>query len=175
MKIILILLSLFITACGQKTPPPRAFTPLPSAIDPPDSALEAPLAAFIQNQNAPTHSEWDVARVDLNDDGRRDAIIFFKTPHSYWCGWDGCGMLVLRASNNSFIPVTTINNVRGPIYVSSQKTKNWRDIIIRVTGTNFPDKNIVMAFDGVTYPNSPLLGADLEVPLSALNTQRFFR
>ncbi len=84
-------------------------------------------------------------------------------------------MLILQANDTTFTPIATINNVRGPIYISDQRTNNWRDIIIRVTGTNFPDKNIVMEFDGNTYPNSPLLGPDLEVPLSALNTQRFFR
>lgn len=141
----------------------------------PNSALEAPLAAFIKTQNAPAQSTWDVARTDLDGDKRLDAIILFKSPHSYWCGWDGCGMLILRANDITFTPVTTINNVRGPIYVSRQRTNNWRDIIIRISGANFPDKNIVMKFNGTTYPNSPLLAPDLEVPLSALETERLLR
>lgn len=142
--------------------------------DPPDSALKAPMKRFIKSQNAPPHSEWDMIRIDLNDDGRRDAIVLFKLPHSFWCGWDGCGMLVLQATENSFVPLSTINNVRGPIYISDQRTNQWRDIIIRISGTKLRDKNIVMKFDGNSYPQSPLLAPDLEVPLSVLKTERFF-
>jgi len=151
-------------------------TPMPGkAIDPPDSAIEKPLAAYIKSRNAPTHTEWDMVRTDLNGDGKRDAIVMFKLPHHYWCGWDGCGMLVLQASSKSFTPISAISNVRGPIFISDQRTNNWRDIILRVSGTNQPDKNIVLAFNGATYPQSPLLGSNLNVPLSVLNTERFFR
>lgn len=148
---------------------------MPQLIDPPDSAIEEPVAAFIKKQNAPGNSEWDMVRTDLNGDGRRDAIVMFKLPHHYWCGWDGCGMLVLQAQNNGFKPITAISNVRGPIFVSDQKTNNWRDMIVRVSGMNRPDKDIVMAFNGATYPHTPLLGKDLNVPLSVLRTERFFR
>lgn len=165
-------------ACGGSDQPSgySPLTPMPGkVVDPPDSAINKPLAEFIKKQNAPSHTEWEMVRTDLNGDGRRDAIVMFKLPHHYWCGWDGCGMLVLQAGRDSFTPISSISNVRGPIFISDQKTNNWRDMIVRVSGTNIPDKDIVMAFDGSTYPRTPLLGTDLNVPLSVLNTERFFR
>lgn len=142
--------------------------------DLPDSAVEEPLKKFIASLNGPAHTEWDLVRTDLNNDGRRDAIVLFKLPHHYWCGWDGCGMLVLQATDKTFTPITAVNNVRGPIFVSNQETNQWRDIILRISGTNIRDKNIVMQFNGASYPSTPMLGQDLQVPLSVLETERYF-
>lgn len=173
-KIILpLLLFLLLSACGGKTE--NGLTPLADRQDPTDSALASAVTDFVRMQGAPPNSVYDYVRVDLNGDGRRDGIVLFKLPHTHWCGWDGCGMAVFRATNDAFIPQSVINNVRGPIYVSRTGHQGWRDIIIRVSGVNMPDRNIVMAFNGNSYPQSPLLAPTLNKPLSSLQTEKYFR
>lgn len=150
-------------------------TPFPDKKGPSDEKLTEAVADYIQQKGVPANSDYDFARVDLNNDGWRDGIVLFKLPHTYWCGWDGCGMLVLRAKKESFTPISTISNVRGPIYVSSETNNGWRDIIIRISGARMADKNVKLTFNNGQYPQSPLLAPTLDIPLSALNTQIFFR
>lgn len=150
-------------------------TPFPEKDEPKDEKLVEAATSYVQSRGAPPNSDYDFARVDLNGDGRREGIILFKLPHTYWCGWDGCGMLILKAGKDDFTPLSTISNVRGPIYISSETNNGWRDIIIRTSGTNMADKNIKLEFNNGNYPQSPLLAPTLEIPLSALNTQTFFR
>ena len=40
---------------------------------------------------------YDFRRVDLNGDGKRDALVLFTNPYGYWCGDNGCSMLVMKA------------------------------------------------------------------------------
>ena len=173
MKPVILTLILLLSACSHQDQ--AGLTPLPDRQDPKDEQLTAAVTDFIQIQNAPPQSTYDFVRVDLNGDGRRDGIVLFKLPHTHWCGWDGCGMAVFQASNDDFTPMATINNVRGPIYVSNTGNQGWRDIIVRTSGTNLPDKNVVMAFNGQSYPQSPLLAPTLDRPLSSIKTERFFR
>lgn len=171
----LLCLPLLLSACGGSTSSNNGLTPLPDYQGPDDSALIEAVNEFIQARTAPPNSEYDFVRIDLNGDGLRDAIVLFKLPHTYWCGWDGCGMAVFRAHREHFTPLATISNVRGPIYVNSTGNKGWRDIIIRLSGTTMRDKNVTLAFDGHTYPQSPMLAKTLHIPLSSLSTEKFFR
>lgn len=148
---------------------------MPGQSDLKDEKLFEAVTSFLQKRGAPAHSDYDFARVDLNHDGKRDGIVLFKLPHTYWCGWDGCGMLVLNAGAKEFTPISLIGNVRGPIYVSNQSQNGWRDIIIRISGARMRDKNIVLHFNGSGYPQSPLLAPDLNIPMSGLETEMFFR
>jgi hypothetical protein len=170
-------LCLFLTACGSSLSERDVLTPMPFAEnqqDPSDEALAMAVSNLVEEQNAPPNSVYDFERVDLNGDGKRDGIVLFKLPHTHWCGWDGCGMAVFEARDDDFVPVATISSVRGPIYIPNTENEGWRDIIIRVSGTNLPDRNIVMKYNGRSYPQSPLLAPTLDIPLSALQTDRYF-
>lgn len=172
---VLIIMSLFcLAACGGKSPEPASSGSQIGIKDPKDEKLFEAITAYVAASNAPPNSTYDYVRVDLNGDGRREGIVLFKLPHTYWCGWDGCGMTIFQASNNGFALQSTINNVRGPIYVRRTGHQGWRDIIIRVSGTTMPDRNIVMAYKNGRYPQSPLLGPTMHQPLSSMNLEKYF-
>ncbi len=176
MKQILYLLScLLILSNCTSTPYSGGLTPLPDASDLPDSALEDAVTQYLNAQGAPPNSVYDFVRNDLNGDSAREGIVLFKLPHTYWCGWDGCAMVIFKPNQSKFTPVTTIRNVRGPIYVSSQKNQGWKDIIIRISGANMADKNVVLKYNGRAYPQRPLTAPELNVPLNSLQTERYFR
>ena len=174
-KLVLSIVSaLILISCGS-SPENVGLTPLPSSLnEPSDEVLFEAVTRFIIAQGAPPNSVYDHERIDLNGDGARDGIILFKLPHTHWCGWDGCGMAIFQARGKQFSLVNTVSGVRSPIYVSNQTTNGWKDLILRVTGTNMPDKNVLMEFNGNIYPNTPMLARDLSEPLSSIQTTRLF-
>lgn len=143
--------------------------------EPKDEKLVSAVEGFVAKRGAPPNSDYDFVRTDLNGDGKREGIVLFKLPHTYWCGWDGCGMAVFRADDDDFTPVATMSGIRGPIHVAREASNGWRDIIVEVSGARMPNKNVVLEFDGSTYPNSPMLAQTLHSPVSSLKTDRFFR
>lgn len=163
-----------LSSCGG-APSSSGLTPMPQSDDPKDSLLVDAITAYLVQQNAPSSSVYDFARIDLNGDGLRDGLVLFKLPHSYWCGWDGCGLTVFKAQKDKFTPLSAISSVRGPLYVSYTGVQGWRDLIIRISGTNMRDKNVVMHFDGRGYPKSPMLAQTLNAPLSSMQTDVFFK
>jgi hypothetical protein len=91
--------------------------------------------------------------VATNSCGTRDALVLFQD--SYWCGTGGCTMLVFKNINNNLKLISVISLVRDPVIVSETKTKNWRDIIVHVSGGGGETKNIALKFNGSSYPTNP--------------------
>ena len=173
--LMILLLSFTLAACGAHPDAGGRLTPFPAKNDLPDEKLTEAVTAFLAIREAPANSTYDFARVDLNNDGLRDGIVLFKTPHTYWCGWDGCGMAVFKSGKKKFTPFSTISGVHGPVYVATTSHKGWRDIIIRISGANMPDKNVLIAFDGTRYPHSPLLAPNYNGKLSASNLEKYLQ
>jgi hypothetical protein len=64
-------------------------------------------------------------------------------------------MLVFANKSNDFKLVSSISLVREPVTVSETKTKNWRDIIVHVSGGGGESKNVALKFNGSSYPANP--------------------
>jgi len=173
----LFLLCLFLSSCGVSKPTTTSLTPLyQNGTDLSDEALFLAVDAFLKAKNAPLHSTYDFERIDLNDDGKREGIILFKTPHRHWCGWDGCKMVIFEQRRKKFMPQSLINSIRPPVMISPNTTHGWHDVIIRVSGINIPDKDIVMQYNQNTgqYPHSPLIAPTIyDVPDSIVKIFRY--
>ncbi|MAZ76578.1 MAG: hypothetical protein CMH31_04665 [Micavibrio sp.] len=129
---------------------------MPSFEEPDDAAVHAAMQSYTKQQSAPINSLYDIARVDLDRDGKRDALVLMKTPHTYWCDWGGCPMLAFQARGKGFKFISRTENVRGPVFVSHDKSSDWRKIITRASGTHISDRNVVLTFNGLTYPQNTL-------------------
>ncbi len=127
----------------------------PPIIDPSDAVLKRDVKAFLTRAQAPAASRYKVVRFDLNKDGRRDALVLFETPYGYWCGKDGCSMLVMKAANDSFSVVNSIEPIREPLYISEEETNGWKDLVVRVSGRWTSAKDVAMQYDGHKYPTNP--------------------
>ena len=125
-------------------------TPLPDELipqDPEDHVLNAAMQDYLKQIKAPLSSRYDFTRIDLDDDGRRDALVMLKGPHHYWCNMDGCNMLVMKAGNDYFNIASAIFPVRGPLYVTDHVSEGWRDMVIRVSGQSYARaKNVANIF-----------------------------
>jgi hypothetical protein len=119
-------------------------------------ALIKALETYLVKEGAnPKETKYQIAEIDLNGDKKKDALVLFQD--SYWCGTGGCSMLVFTNKNDDFKLVSAISLVRDPVIVSETKTKNWRDIIVHVSGGGGESKNVALKFDGSSYPTNPSL------------------
>ena len=89
------------------------------------------------------------ALVDLNGDGRDDAVVFITAPK--YCGSGGCVLEVFRGSamGFGFLSGSTVTSL--PIRVSTESTHGWRALIVQSKGRG----DVVMRFDGTRYPLNP--------------------
>lgn len=146
---------LLLTACGSTSDlgSPGATSALQ---EPTDAQLRAEVQEFLAGTGAPPSSLYDLSRIDLNGDQRRDALVLFKNPYGYWCDTHGCTMLVFRASgSDSFELVNSIQPVRAPVSVSPLKINGWNNIIVHVSGRWTKTKDVAVMFDGQKYQSNP--------------------
>ena len=171
---LLLIATLLIQGCGHtiqndKKEPQQT----QKVIDPTNEQLKTAMLDFLKSTGAPVSSTYNFVRFDLNGDKRREAIIMIKSPYGYWCGTHGCVMLVMRAHDNGFTLVNSIQPVREPIYISRTKTNGWNNLVVRISGRWSETKNTLLRFDGKKYPKDPsILG---EYPLNPANHPDFIR
>lgn len=132
----------------------KALTPLPyiQAVDPDNNALMAFVEAYVAGQGAPSNTQFAFSRIDLDRDGLREGLVLFDTPNGYWCNQNGCRLLLMQARNQSFTYMGEIDSIRGPILVSDQTTRGWRDLVVKENSALFEPKTIVLSHNGFGYP-----------------------
>ena len=153
-----LLLPFLLGACSSKTRTIHVQTLTPvnfGPVDPDDKVLSTAVREFLETTEGPVASRYEFARIDLNGDSRRDALVLFQTPYGYWCGIHGCTMLVLKAHDDKFTLVNDIQPIREPVYVSNLKSNGWRNLAVRISGRAEEAKDVAMLYDGRQYPSDP--------------------
>jgi putative lipoprotein len=80
--------------------------------------------------NEPLGVQYLDAFIDLNGDGKEEAIIYFASQ----CGSGGCGLLVLTPEDSSYSQIGYIAIARLPIRVLNRSSHGWRTLTTRVEG-----------------------------------------
>ena len=112
--------------------------------------LEIFLRTYAENDKT---AKYDVAFVDLNGDGSREAVVYLEG--RYLCGSGGCHTLVFRSDRSSYRLVSDIPITWPPIRVLEGTTNGWRDLRVWVRGGGLDAHEAVLPFDGTTYPKNP--------------------
>lgn len=122
-----------------------------------DGRVKQAVADYIEYKNAPAFTQYDFMRVDLNNDNHKDALVYLTAPYGQWCNAQGCSLLVFEAQPYGFALVGEISPVRAPVYinVAQDKKGQWHDMIVRVSGTEAKAKDVILRFNGSTYPSDP--------------------
>jgi hypothetical protein len=97
---------------------------------------------------------YDIARADLDGDGKEDVLALMNGKSGY-CGSGGCSLFVLKGKENGFTKVGSIAVVNPPIYLRKTTTKGMRDLLVTVSGGGAKPGLAVLSFDGTTYPPAP--------------------
>lgn len=93
------------------------------------------------------------AAVDLNGDGRDEVVLRFEGPDR--CGSGGCNGLVLTPQGSGWRVVMRATVTRLPFRVLETRTHGWADLGVFVGGGGMASQEMLLAFDGASYPSNP--------------------
>jgi putative lipoprotein len=121
-----------------------------------NSDLDRAFLAYLAKTNVdPQYANpHQTAFIDLNGDGRQDALVLLENP-LYFCGTGGCTMLVFKSIPSGFEFVSLSTLIRGPVLVSETRTQGWRDLIVEVSGGGIVSKQVALKYTGSKYPSNP--------------------
>jgi putative lipoprotein len=159
-----------IAGCTEKNES-SSMTGTPDAVN--ESKFKDALGSYLAAQNESIgNTKYQMEIIDLNYDGYGDALVLLTGP--MWCGTGGCTLLIFEGLKESARFVSDSSLVRGPITVSSSRTKGWRDLIIKVSGGGAKPKTVALKFDGSKYPLNPSIQPRLD-PNANIEGDQIFR
>jgi len=120
--------------------------------------LEIFLRTYAENDQT---AKYDVAFVDLNGDGSREAVVYLEG--RYLCGSGGCHILVFRYDRSSYRLISDIPITRPPIRLLEGTTNGWRDLSVWVSGGGLSGHEAILPFDGNSYPTNPSMSPAREM------------
>src|SRR5436190_1984698 len=109
----------------------------------------AALLSAVKAELNEAHPFFRQAFVDLDSDGRTDAIVLLAGRN--YCGSGGCGMIVFRGTAQGFKKVSTSTITSEPIHVLPERLQGWKGLIVESEGDR------VMRFNGSRFPLNPSL------------------
>ena len=133
-----ILLLLLVTGLAHATPPVLSLT---------QAALQK-----VDPDIKPDH--YDIARTDLNADGKEDVLALMNGKSGYR-GSGGATMFVLKGTADGFESLGKISVVNEPIYARKSVKNGFRDLLVTVSGGGATPGLASLSFDGKKYPASP--------------------
>lgn len=143
--------------------------------DPSDAALVDSMQGLVTRAGMPPSSRFQYTRVDLDGDGRRDALVLMTAPYGTWCDLYGCTLYVMKAGAKDFTQVSQIHPVRTPLLVGDRRSNGWRDLVLRIDGRWSQTHDVALKFDGQAYPAVPEEQAPLtEYEMAAMSGQKVF-
>jgi hypothetical protein len=119
---------------------------------PPVLSLTQAALSKIDPDIKPNH--YDIARTDLNADGKDDVLALMNGKSGYR-GTGGATMFVLKGSTDGFESLGSIKVVNEPIYARKSVKHGFRDLLVAVRGGGATPGLAALSFDGKKYPPSP--------------------
>lgn len=131
------------------------------------------LLRFLDNHGAnPQETQYLVEYVDLNGDGLDEALVLLSG--DYWCGTGGCNMAVFEGTPEGHTLVSNLSLVNAPVWVSSDRSSGWNDLIVKISGGGIETKHVALRFNGFRYPVNPSLEPAVDQAITE-NSQPLFR
>ena len=97
-----------------------------------DVSARKSLRVFLDTFYSQLKDRYDAAFVDLNADGKPEAIVYLTSKD--WCGSGGCTTLILVRDGDSWRLLTKIAIARTPLRILASKSSGWRSIGVWVEG-----------------------------------------
>jgi hypothetical protein len=97
---------------------------------------------------------YEIARTDLNADGKEDVVALMNGKSGYR-GSGGATMFVLKGAEGGFESLGSIAVVNEPIYARKSVKNGFRELLVTVSGGGATPGLAALSFDGKKYPASP--------------------
>lgn len=94
---------------------------------------------------------YDIARADLDADGKEDVLALMNGKSSYY-GSGGCTLFILKGTGKGFTSLGSVKVVNAPIYLRKNTTNGFRDLLVTVRGGGATPGLASLTFDGKSYP-----------------------
>ncbi len=109
-----------------------------------DGYVKQAIHDYLKYKNSPLFSQYNFTRIDLNNDGLKDAIAYIETPYGYWCNKNGCTILIMKALKEGFSIVGNIRSVRPPFKIEKNRTNGWNDIKMSNARLRFDERQYII-------------------------------
>ena len=119
---------------------------------PPVLSLTQAALQKVDPEIKPDH--YDIARTDLNADGKEDVLALMNGKSGYR-GTGGATMFILKGTDDGFESLGKIMVVNEPIYARKSVKIGFRDLLVTVRGGGATPGLAALSFDGKGYPASP--------------------
>ena len=97
---------------------------------------------------------YDIARTDLNADGKEDVLALMNGKSGYR-GTGGATLFILKGTDDGFESMGKIMVVTEPIYARKSVSHGFRDLLVTVKRPGAEPGLASPKFDGKAYPSSP--------------------
>jgi hypothetical protein len=97
---------------------------------------------------------YDIARTDLNADGKEDVLALMNGRSGYR-GSGGATMFILKGTADGFESLGSIGVVNEPIFARKSVKNGFRDLLVTVRGGGATPGLAALEFGGKKYPASP--------------------
>jgi hypothetical protein len=159
MKSIMIALFILVVVFNGIAQTPRITVHVPYEKKRNRDVEKAILAAYDINSTEDSTTRYYYNYVDLNGDGINEVLVYLFA--GKFCGTGGCDGALLRKTNGRYKLINYFEPVRNPIFISTKKTKGWRDVIFFNSGGGInPGYYSVSRFNGRSHPDNPTIKKD---------------
>ena len=116
------------------------------------AGLRVSLRNYISGRWGPSFPEtrYRATLVDLNGDGRREAVVLVNGPG--WCGSGGCSLWVLTPRGRSWRMVTQATVMNPPIRVLPSRSHGWSELSAMVHDGAGPGYEVRLSVNGRLNP-----------------------
>ncbi len=125
-----------------------------------DQKLEDAFAEVYDLKRGEDQIRYYYNRIDLDGDDQPETFVFLVG--SSVCGTGGCSGLIFKSQDDDYELVSRFTLVRNPVIVSQNKTNDWNDLIMYVSGGGIENFFAQVKYDEGKYPLNPSVQPKVE-------------
>ena len=135
---------------ARPTLPARASTPAALRA----ATVEQAMAQFLARERAAgPEARHVVERIDLNRDGRDDALVLLQSRR--YCNARGCALLVFERIGDAYELHSRLLLGRTPLIAAETHTGGWRDLVAPMTSSTAGMRLMMLKHTSRGYPDDP--------------------